>query len=271
MRDTQATISDAGANGVPDGGALPQSESRLSVSFDIQADLPALMAARPREIFPNTPLGRQSFIRMVAGSYGISPDFAVAIAEAEGLRSERPSQGSYVDVYPTGDAFSFWDFQLNYRNGLGLLAREAGIDPRNPGDWWRADEFALRYMAENGFGPWCADPVVRTFQGQRRVARSTGLPPAALDLASSIMRSLLADWLPIDPPDAPTMSAFAGGEQPDDSRRGEYSSGVGRRATIFSPSPRLSNDGSALCILTSSTRFSTPKSVNAITLLSSRP
>ena len=134
--------------------------------------------------FPNSVAGREAFIRTVAAKYGIDPDFAVSVASAEGLRSSKTSQGSYVDVDANGKPFSFWDFQLNYRNGLGNIAAKEGIDPSNPDNWQKADEFAIRWMRQHGVGPWSGDAAIEAYR--RRGLLSGGAAPAAARAASEM-------------------------------------------------------------------------------------
>ena len=94
---------------------------------------------------PSGSMTHEQFIRDYAAKIGLSPEVAVGIANAEGLRawsSKNPNAGSYVDR-TAGVPWSFGDFQLNTRNGMGVDAIKAGIDPRDPNQWQKADMFAL--------------------------------------------------------------------------------------------------------------------------------
>ena len=62
-----------------------------------------------------------------------------------------------------GQPFSFGDFQLNTRNGMGVDALKAGVNPRDPAQWQAADKFALDQMKAGGVGPWKGDPVAAAY------------------------------------------------------------------------------------------------------------
>jgi hypothetical protein len=127
----------------------------------------ALEEAKKSGKFPDTIAGHMAFIKTMAPKYGIDPNFALDVARSEGLFSKSKSQGSYVDVDPkTGRPYTFWDFQLNYRKGVGTFAAREGIDPDKPEDWMKADEFALRWMAKHGMGDWRTDAAFRKYGGQ---------------------------------------------------------------------------------------------------------
>ena len=131
------------------------------------AEVDAILAdAKKTGKFPDTIAGHTAFIKMMAPKYGIDPQFAVDVAASEGLFSKRKSQGSYVDVDAQGNPYSFWDFQLNYKKGVGTFAAREGIDPSRPEDWMKADEFALRWIKEHGMGDWRTDAAFRRYGGQ---------------------------------------------------------------------------------------------------------
>lgn len=118
--------------------------------------------------YPNTPEGHSAFIRDRAAALGLDPRLPLGIASAEGNNAsgwKTPNLASAVDVQ-NGQPFSFGDFQLNVRNGLGSEARAHGIDPSNPNQWQQSDEFALETMAKGGLQPWQGDAAVKQFQGQ---------------------------------------------------------------------------------------------------------
>ena len=132
-------------------------------SADVQA---AMDEAKKSGKFPDTSAGHSAFIKMMAPKYGIDPQFALDVANSEGLRSKRKSQGSNVDVDAQGNPYSFWDFQLNYRRGVGTFAAKEGINPDRPSDWMKADEFALRWMKEKGMKDWRTDAAFAKYHGQ---------------------------------------------------------------------------------------------------------
>ena len=77
------------------------------------------------------PQEHAQFIYNYALQKGVDPNVALSIANAEGLRAWSPSNpnaGSYVDRTNSVKPWSFGDFQLNVRNGLGNQARAAGVD-----------------------------------------------------------------------------------------------------------------------------------------------
>ena len=114
------------------------------------------------------------FIRDYATKIGVNPDLALGIASAEGLNAwgpKNPNAASVVDV-TNGQPWSFGDFQLNVRGGLGALARQHGIDPADPNQWQAADRFALEQMKQ-GVGPWKSDPVAKQYLATGKVAPFT--------------------------------------------------------------------------------------------------
>ena len=106
----------------------------------------------------------EAFIRDYAAKIGVNPELAVGIARAEGMNStgfRSANQASTVDV-SGGQPFSFGDFQLNTKGGMGVDALKAGIDPRDPKQWQAADQFALDQMKASGIAPW-SDPFARSW------------------------------------------------------------------------------------------------------------
>lgn len=131
---------------------------------------PTTAVAQPNPLMPgagtNTNYGsisatHEAWIRQKAAQLGVDPEHAVAIAKAEGLgawSAKNPNAASLVDIDPkTGKPFSFGDFQMNIRNGLGTEAQKAGLDPTDPNQWQKVDEFALKHMATGDFSPWKSD------------------------------------------------------------------------------------------------------------------
>ena len=108
------------------------------------------------------------FIRNYASQIGLNPNVALGVAGAEGLHAwgpNNPNAGSYVDR-TNGQPWSFGDFQLNTRNGMGVDAMRAGINPQDPTQWQAADRFALDRMKAGGLGPWKGDQFARSWGNQ---------------------------------------------------------------------------------------------------------
>jgi hypothetical protein len=121
------------------------------------------------------------YIQDYAKSIGLDPSLALGIANAEGLKSwsaANPNAASTVDV-ENGKPFSFGDFQLNVRNGMGNQAIAAGIDPRDPNQWQAADKFALDQMKAGGVGPWKGDPVAAAYLKSGAAPNVAPAAPAA--------------------------------------------------------------------------------------------
>ena len=122
------------------------------------------------------PMTHEQFIRDYASKIGVNPDLAVGIANAEGLRAwsaQNPNAASYVDR-TAGVPWSFGDFQLNTRNGMGADALKAGIDPRDPKQWQAADQFALDQMKSGGLAPWKGDPFAASWMKSGQPITGTG-------------------------------------------------------------------------------------------------
>ena len=127
-------------------------------------------------------LSHEQFIRDYARKIGINPDQAVAIARAEGLNAwskSNPNAGSYVDR-TRGVPWSFGDFQLNTRNGMGVDAIKAGIDPKDPNQWQAADKFALDQMRAHGVGAW-SNPVARNIAAHGGLTLNTPQAEGVVD------------------------------------------------------------------------------------------
>ncbi len=114
---------------------------------------------------------QEAKIRAWAKQFGMTSEAtekAVAVAKGEGLNAwsaKNPNAASSVDLNPDGTPFSFGDFQDNVRNGLGVDIRKAGLDPADPSQRDAVDQWNLRYMAQNGFGPWKGDKVLAALEG----------------------------------------------------------------------------------------------------------
>jgi hypothetical protein len=122
----------------------------------------------------------EQFITDYAKSIGLDPKLALGIANAEGLRAwstSNPNAASRVDV-ENGKPFSFGDFQLNVRNGMGADALARGIDPRDPAQWQAADRFALDQMKAGGVGPWRGDPVAAAYLKSGQTPATAPAAPA---------------------------------------------------------------------------------------------
>lgn len=124
----------------------------------------------------------EQFIRDYAAKIGLNPDVAVGVANAEGLRAwspQNPNAGSYIDR-TAGVPWSFGDFQLNTRNGMGVDAQKAGIDPKDPNQWQAADKFALDQMKSVGLGPWKGDAFAKGW-GSKPIGTSINSTPPPPD------------------------------------------------------------------------------------------
>lgn len=137
---------------------------------------PPMPPGRPGEAAPinpglavnTSPLGgsHAQYIADYARSIGLDPNTALGVANAEGLKAwsaKNPNAASAVDV-TNGVPWSFGDFQLNVRNGMGNQARAAGIDPADPNQWQAADRFAMDQMKAGGLSPWKGDAYVQALQ-----------------------------------------------------------------------------------------------------------
>lgn len=121
--------------------------------------------------YPNTLAGHEAFIRAYARYRGVNPDLAVDIARNEGMNTSArgPNLASVADVDANGVPFSYGDFQMNVRNGLGSVARQHGIDPADPNQWAASDAFAIDWMANNGYGPWHGDRGLEAWRSAGRL------------------------------------------------------------------------------------------------------
>jgi hypothetical protein len=101
-----------------------------------------------------TPL--ETFIRETAAKYGINPDIAMAVVLSEGGQQSLtdPTRQSLVRKNGVQEQ-SYGPLQLSMAKGaLGDLALQAGFDPRDPNQAQGALDFALKYAAQHGWGPW---------------------------------------------------------------------------------------------------------------------
>ena len=97
--------------------------------------------------FPDSPAGRAAFIRANAMKLGIDPNYVLSVARSEGLFAAGP-------LHQNAQGYNVYgDFQLNYARGVGVAARNAGIEPS---DWQKSDLFALNWMRVHGMEDWAA-------------------------------------------------------------------------------------------------------------------
>ena len=169
------------------GGAAPATAFAEPATHLDSPALSAIDKSAPAVGQASGPMSHEQFIRDYAAKIGLNPDLAVRIAGAEGLHAWSPSNpnaGSYVDR-TGGVPWSFGDFQLNTRNGMGVDARRAGIDPADPNQWQKADQFALDQMKAGGLGAWKGDPVAAKWiaSGQPITGGTTltSTPPGIVD------------------------------------------------------------------------------------------
>lgn len=124
----------------------------------------------------------EAFIRNYAQQRGVDPDFVARLAAAEGLTAwsaANPNAGNNPAL-SRGRSISYGDFQLNTSNGLGVTARQHGIDPTNPNQWQAADKFAIDYIAQtHDLTPWQTNPVGRAYVQQHGAGNPGAFNPAA--------------------------------------------------------------------------------------------
>jgi len=130
------------------------------------------------------PSEHEKFIRDYAATKGIDPNFAVRVAQSEGLNAWSPKNqnaASSVDKDEQGRPFSFGDFQLNIRDphAMGSAALAHGIDPRDPMQWKAADAFAIDQMATGGLAPWRGDAAVRGWLASGHGLNAPRIAPSA--------------------------------------------------------------------------------------------
>ena len=152
-------------NGPPAGQPPPSLVARGSTA---PAAAPAAPAGSPAA-------QHEAFIRDYAAKVGVNPDLAVGIARAEGMNPtgfRSANQASTVDV-SGGQPFSFGDFQLNTKGGMGVDALKAGVDPSDPKQWQAADQFAIDRMKSGGIAPW-TDPFARSWTASGKPITGAG-------------------------------------------------------------------------------------------------
>jgi D-alanyl-D-alanine carboxypeptidase len=185
-------------NNIPQGGGAPGTFAYGSGAAPVDAPATAFAEPSPAASSPavaainhsappvgkaSAPMSHEQFIRDYAAKVGVNPDVAVGVARAEGLNAWSPSNpnaGSYVDR-SGGQPFSFGDFQLNVRNGLGTQALKAGIDPRDPNQWQAADQYAIDQMKAGGLGPWKGDKFAANYKGPVLGTSLATTPPGVVD------------------------------------------------------------------------------------------
>jgi len=166
--DAPGTTYNPGATGV-------SLASKPAPVVPVSATPPAAAPAAttfPTDRRQTTPQQRADFYRQyIQQKYpGMDPNVAIGIAKAEGLMV--PGLGpSNTDIYrsgpQTGQPYSWGDFQMNVRNGLGLTAQQAGFDPLNPNQWQDVGKFAIDTMYGGGKGfnlqPWKGDRYAEAY------------------------------------------------------------------------------------------------------------
>ena len=174
---TEATPTGGQASAAPSSMAMPSVSSGSPVPGGVLMPPPpspglarADKTPDPAD-YPTTQAGQTAFLRdyaPFAGGRGLDPNFALGVGGAEGLNAispQNPNGASSIDVDPrTGKPFSFGALQLNVRDGLGVDARAAGIDPADPAQANKANKFALDYMATKGLAPWRGDKAVEAYR-----------------------------------------------------------------------------------------------------------
>jgi hypothetical protein len=158
----------------PEGRPAP-AEGAIAYSGPSAGQPPSTLMARGETARPSQSQrdAHIQFIRDYANKIGVNPDLALGIAGAEGLNAwtgQNPAAQSYVKG-PMGREESYGDFQLHMVPGaVGSAALAAGIDPRDPTQWQKADQFALDYMKAHGVSAWSGDPVAKAYAATGKVA-----------------------------------------------------------------------------------------------------
>lgn len=136
----------------------PEAQPSLAGTFDTRRP-PAMQPMMPGEAYPPA-AEREQFWRILAERKGLNPDALVTGLKAENLNDSGDLRSSAVNDSGIREP-SYGDAQLliggpgtGYPAGLGNEALAAGIDPRDPGQWQRAADFATDKMAAGGPGPW---------------------------------------------------------------------------------------------------------------------
>ncbi len=107
----------------------------------------------PQQATSTTGGSIESYVRQAAAKYGIDPDTAVAVANAEGGLDSWNRQSDYV--YKGKREESYGPFQLFMGGGLGdTFQAETGLDPRDPANGPAATDWALRYASKHGWADW---------------------------------------------------------------------------------------------------------------------
>lgn len=181
-----------GAAPAPDSGAAPPPASPpISVPGATPATGagPVAPAVDPSAVagkqYPNTPAGHAAFNHdyalaraATAKNPNYDPTLTQNIAGTEGNNAtgwKSPNLASTSDVDANGKPFSFADYQLNVRNGLGVDARKAGIDPADPNQWQQANKFAIDYQADHGYAPWKGDQAMQAYQAAKSAPSSPAM------------------------------------------------------------------------------------------------
>ena len=153
----------------------------------------APLPAATGESYPNTQAGHEAYIRMRAthlasGRY-LDPDFAAGMAHTEGNNHSGWRRGGGA-TGGASDPDDWYDFQMNYRVGIGVNAMEAGIAPGIESNWQKADDFSLEW-ASRDLSPWNGDQTVEAYRSAGRLPTITVRPstgnntPTAAYLATS--------------------------------------------------------------------------------------
>jgi hypothetical protein len=155
------------------------------------------------------PRGLRDYIRQTAQKYGIDPDVALRVAQAEGLSSF--SSGIRGEN-------SWGAFQLNTQGGMGNdFQRETGLDPRDPKNERATIDYALKRASREGWGAFhgAANTGIGRWQGINRGAARQRPAPAPAAPAGPALKPYPgvpegADWRASRdqrPPFPPTASA----------------------------------------------------------------
>jgi hypothetical protein len=121
-------------------------------------------------------------LRQLAAERGLDPNFWAKVVEGESRWN--PAARARTPKEDSGGLL-----QLNTKNGVGVAALKAGINPHDPTQWEQQLAFGLDHAKKHGHRDWT---VARQLKGERTpgipvnpVARSVAAQPAAKPTATA--------------------------------------------------------------------------------------
>lgn len=155
-------LAGSGTGGDPTGAGVSSTPTGNSEAW-IKGNLPPaaqeILANANQGKYPNTIAGGRAFIRDIAPTLGVHPDYADSVASHEGLSpiARGKNWGSITDVDSAGNSTSFGHYQNFMNGGVGNQMMSNGIDPRDPNQQFTADAYDIWLMAHGGRGNWNRD------------------------------------------------------------------------------------------------------------------